>query len=218
MDFTKFVSLISSKSLFFCRSDLFEDSFEGSYSKANLRLRPHIYKDMKPEHFTSMLEQTAYFSKKIKKWTFINCWHANEYESAAMWKLYSKTNESIAIETDYNTLKNILNEKIFLGLVTYIDYENDWLPEGNAFYPFTHKRKSFEHEKEVRAIIQDLSMQNNGDETGRNILVDINKLIHKIYVSPSAPSWLVELTKEVSEKYNINATVKKSDLYSDPVF
>ena len=38
MDFTKFVSLISSKSVFFCRSDLFEDPFEGSYSKANLKL------------------------------------------------------------------------------------------------------------------------------------------------------------------------------------
>ena len=36
MDFTKFVSLIATKKLFFCRSDRFDDPFEGSYSKANV--------------------------------------------------------------------------------------------------------------------------------------------------------------------------------------
>ena len=46
MDFPKFVSLISSGSLFLCRADLFKDPFEGSYSKANVALRPQVYKDM----------------------------------------------------------------------------------------------------------------------------------------------------------------------------
>ena len=171
---------------------------------------------MDPKTFKKMTNQMSNFSKNIKKHTYINCWHTNEYESAAMWKLYAKTNESIAIQTDYNTLKNIFNEKIYLGLVTYIDYEKDFLPEGNSFYPFTHKRKSFEHEQEVRAIIQDLSMQDN--KAGVNINIDVNQLIQKIYVSPTAPSWLVDLTQDVSKKYGINSAVKKSDLYSQPVF
>ena len=216
MDFTKFVSLISSKSLFFCRSDLFEDPFEGSYPKTNLKLRPLIYKDMDEKIFNTMTKQFTKISKDIKKYTYINCWHANEYESAAMWKLYSNTKESIAIQTDYKTLKDILNEKIYLGIVKYIDYEQDFLPEGNLFNPFMHKRKSFEHENEVRAIIMDLKM---GEfKEGININIDVNKLIKKIYISPTAPSWIINLTKEISKKYNINANIKNSDLYSQPIF
>lgn len=37
-------------------------------------------------------------------------------------------------------------------MIKYIDYKKDWIPEKNMFYPFVHKRKSYEHEKEVRAI------------------------------------------------------------------
>ena len=29
-------------------------------------------------------------------------------------------------------------------------------PEGNTFYPYLHKRKGFEHEKEIRAIVQEI--------------------------------------------------------------
>ena len=39
LDFTKFVSLLQRKALFFCRSDRLGDSFEGSFSKANVENR-----------------------------------------------------------------------------------------------------------------------------------------------------------------------------------
>ena len=139
MDFTKFVSLISSSNLFFCRADLFKDPFEGSYSKANVVLRPQAYQGLSPEHIDKIISNGATFSKWIREWTYISCWHANEFESAAMWDLYAKTDEAVAIETKYSSLKNVLPDNSFLGLVKYIDYEKDWLPEGNTFYPFTHK-------------------------------------------------------------------------------
>jgi hypothetical protein len=122
MDFTKFVSLISSGSLFFCRADLFKDPFEGSYSKANVALRPQVYKGMPEEQLGKMMAQMARFAKWVREWTYINCWHTNEYESAAMWDLYAKTNEAVAIETSYGKLKNVLPENVFLGCVKYIDY------------------------------------------------------------------------------------------------
>ena len=225
MDFTKFVALISSKSLFFCRADLFVDPFEGSYPKANVKLRPYVYKDMEREQLVNATTQMANFAKWVREWTYINCWHANEYEAAAMWDLYDKTNEAVAVVTDYKELKEVLPEKAYLGLVNYIDYEKEWLPEGNSFYPFTYKRKSFAHEKEVRAIIQELPSQGkdiavgkNNSSNGVNIDIDISNLIRKVYVSPTAPQWLVELTGEVSRKYEITVPVVKSDLYSSPVF
>lgn len=227
MDFTKFVSLISSKSLFFCRADLLGDPFEGSYPRANVKLRPYVYKDLPlpQDHIIKIINKMADLAKWIREWTYINSWHANEYESAAMWDLYGKTNHAIAIVTDYRTLKAVLPEKVYLGLVNYIDYEKEWLPEGNFFYPFMHKRKSFEHEREVRAIIQEFPSENNEIAVGKKnqingikIEVDINLLIKKIYVSPVTQDWIVELTKDVARKFDIIAPVQKSNLYSSPVF
>jgi hypothetical protein len=102
---------------------------------------------------------------------------------------------------------------------------SEWLPEGNSFYPFTHKRKSFEHEREVRAVIQELPSNDNGIEVGKqnnrlgtSVPIILNDLITTIHVAPTAPAWLADLVAEVSSKYAISAAVRKSDLYSEPVF
>lgn len=225
MDFTKFVSLLASKSLFFCRSDLFKDPFEGSYSRFNLTMRPHVYKDIPPEQYESMMEQASSFAKKVKEWTYISCWHANEFESAAMWDLYAKTNEAVAIETNYSALKEVLPENVYLGLVNYIDYETEWLPEGNLFYPFMHKRKSFEHEKEVRALIMDvfddekgISKNPKNELLGSNIRVDLDALIKTVHISPTAPKWFAELVVNIVSIYELSIPVKQSMLYSEPVY
>ncbi len=108
----------------------------------------------------------------------------NEHESAAMWKLYAQTNEAVAIQSTYQKLASCLPENVFVGVVHYIDYETQWLPEGNAMWPFVHKRKSFEHERELRALFEDLpinekviqtGMPNN--ESGREVSIDPESLI-----------------------------------------
>ena len=153
MDFTKFVSMLENKGLFFARSDTLKDQFEGSYAIYNREMRPTVYKDIFSK---DAFDQHSRFCQWIRKWTMALCWHMNDHESSAMWKLYSKSNEAIAIQSTYTILKESLydNEDIFIGLVSYIDYDKEWLPEGNHFYPFVHKRKSFEHERELRGLIQ----------------------------------------------------------------
>jgi hypothetical protein len=70
LDFEKFVDLITSKKLFMCRSDKFEDPFEGM-----LKL-----KDTNQSQFD--------LNTLTKKFYFINCWHINDIQSAAMWKIF----------------------------------------------------------------------------------------------------------------------------------
>ncbi len=111
-----------------------------------------------------------------------------------------------------------------MGLVKYIDYENDWLREGNTFYPFMHKRKSFEHEKEVRAVISDFATEgknnrgNSNPAFGKPTPIDLGSLIKCIHVSPTSPNWFVELVREVTTKYKLKARVVKSELYGQPVY
>jgi len=44
------------------------------------------------------------------KFNAINCWHMNDHESAAMWKLYLKSDEGIAIQSTYRKLKDAITD------------------------------------------------------------------------------------------------------------
>ncbi|HEX73624.1 MAG TPA: DUF2971 domain-containing protein [Dehalococcoidia bacterium] len=226
MDFNKFVSLLDKSALFFSRADKLGDPFEGSYSKANVRLRPEVYKDKIP---ANVLKTFSEFSKLHIRFTAINCWHLNEYESAAMWKLYLKSDDGIALRSTFKGLKDCLkdeNENIFIGKVKYIDYETEWMPEGNSFYPFLHKRKSFENEQELRAIIQKYRYKKNGEigwstppfDDGVYVKVDLSVLIDKIYLAPTSPRWLFELVKSVTKMYKLDRDVLQSSLDDVPVY
>lgn len=225
MDFTKFVSLLDKSALFFTRADKLGDLFEGSYSKANIDLRPTVYKI--PQH---MLRTMSTLFEVLTKFTTVNCWHLNEYESAAMWKLYLKSNEGIAIQSTFKRLKDSLkdeNHDIFIGKVRYIDYEKDWMPEGNTFYPFVHKRKSFDHEQELRAVMQEIPSKKGGGidlspkpscVDGIDVPVDLDLLIDRIYLAPTSLDWLHELVEAVTRKYQLDKEVHQSSLDDVPVY
>jgi len=226
LDFTKFVSLLDKSALFFSRADRLDDPFEGSLPKANIRLRPLVYKDEIP---ADAFQRITNLRKHLVKCTAVNCWHLNEYESAPMWKLYLKSNEGIAVKSTFNRLRSCFKDEkrgIYIGKVQYIDYEKDWLPEGNLFYPFVHKRKSFEHEQELRAVIQEYCYKEGGDidwskspfEDGIYIQVDLNILMDKIYLAPTSPKWLFELIKSVSKRYELDKEVHQSTLDDVPAY
>ena len=223
MDFTKFVSLIEKKCLYFSRADMIGDPFEGSFSKANIPFRDILYKD--EEHVKA--EDISEVYKLIREFTVINCWHINWQESAAMWKLYLKSNEGIAIQSNFERLKTSFNyekDNIYIGKVKYIDYEKELVPEG-PLQCFVHKRKSYQHEKELRAIIQRLPSKGISRRARRPFLnglyvpVDLDILIGRIYVAPTSPEWLFELVKSIIKKYGLEDNiVHQSDLDTEPFF
>jgi hypothetical protein len=224
MDFTKFVALISSGQLFHCRSDKFRDPYEGSYPIRNRESDEIIFSRIPSEYRENAIQQFYGFSEWTRQWTYISCWHVNEFESAAMWDLYAKTEEAIAIETTYEHLTLCLPDQAYIGLVEYINYNDQIIPVNNAFHPFLFKRKSFEHEREARTIIQELpyddeklNTERNNTIFGKNVQINTARLIQKIYISPNAADWFTDLVKEVSSKYDINAPVIKSDLYTSPI-
>lgn len=85
MDFTKFVAMLETRSLFFARADKLGDPFEGSFSRGNALLRPIIYKELyekvPAEMLAKMQADRADLAKWQRQWTFINCWHINSEES-----------------------------------------------------------------------------------------------------------------------------------------
>jgi len=229
MDFTKFVSLFEKSALFFTRADKLSDPFEGSIAKFYGKPWPEDYEDYKeriPSHIFKNISEYRIF---LTKCTIINCWHLNEYESAAMWRLYLKSNEGIAIQSTFGRLKNCFVDgeyEILIGKVEYIDYERAWIPTDLDIYPFVYKRRSFEHEKELRAIAQTFYHNKDGSinykksrfDDGAYIKVNLNTLIDKIYIAPTSPKWIYKLIKSTVKKYGLDKQVLQSILEEMPTF
>jgi hypothetical protein len=125
MDFTQFVSMLEEHGLLFTRLDLLLDKFEGTISQPLW--------DYLDRH--SDVEQHAGLARLTKGWSFVNCWHMNECESAAMWKVYSTSKEAVCVQTTYLRLREALAEDVYIGKVSYISYERDKIPPGNTFWP-----------------------------------------------------------------------------------
>jgi hypothetical protein len=165
LDFTKFVSLLETRQLYFPRADQFEDPYEGTWSAESIRwLRDPQRNKRNNGYFPTdnsgrpllNVERLIDCLELIRTEMFISCWYASEYESAAMWKLYLQSNEGVAIRSDSNTLAAIFEPSslnIGISMVQYIDYDTTRIPFRNAFFPFVHKRLSFAHENELRAVI-----------------------------------------------------------------
>ena len=81
----------------------------------------------------------------------MSSWHINEYESFAMWQIFTQNNEGLAIQSTIGRLQKALKPEInfsqFIGEVNYIDYKKEYIPFDDMFFPFMFKRKSFQYEK-----------------------------------------------------------------------
>ena len=231
IDFTKFVDLLNSQSLYFTRADKFEDIFEGSVPIMTAELRNKRMLEMiknqevLPKYSPEFWEELG---RKSREEYAINCWHMNDYESAAMWKLYLKSNEGIAVQSNYYKLISSLQpteKRIFIGVVNYIDYEKEVIDWNNSFNPYVHKRKSFAHENELRAIIwkpiksiKRTTQETEWTEGGIKIKIDLNSLVENIFVSPDSAEWLTDLVKDTCDKFGFSFNVINSRLNDTPVF
>ena len=225
MSFTKFVSVLEKQALFFCNSNTIGDPFEGSFSKKSIaKMKNHpFFKNVSPSFFNTLSDNR----KLLKRFHFLNCWHMNEFESAAMWKLYLSNAEGIAIQSTFRKLRDCFShskETIYIGIVNYIDYESAIIPDDNVFWPYVHKRKSFEHEQELRAVIQKIP---SGPAVewpkfqpilGLYIPIQLVDLIETIYISPTAPSWFRDIVKVTCEKFGLSKSIQDSKLNERPVY
>lgn len=223
MDFTEFVSLLERQELFFSRADKLGDPFEGACPKANVEYRLETLRKLLGDR-NIQTETVSEFYKLLRGFTAVNCWHINIYESAAMWKLYLKSNEGIAIKSTFKRLRESLGQRPdTICKVQYIDYKRDTMPV-HFLAPFMYKRKSFEHEAELRAIIQRLPKRGFSKRSKRPfdegiyVLVKLNVLINRIYLAPQTPDWQLELVESVTEKYGLKKKVVRSILDEKPIY
>jgi hypothetical protein len=244
IDLEKFESLLIRKALFFCRADKFSDPFEGSIPRKEANYRMIWQKIFSQENKQSFDEELALKSinnlsmmhLRLKRCTVVNCWQINNNESDAMWRLYLKDNEGVAIQTTTKRLTNSLNSsniKIGLSRVRYIDYDNEiWYHKKNfphhsynAIVPFIHKRIEFSHENELRLyhLIYDAEhdmeyWDRQENHKGVFVEIDINELVDKIILPPTADEQVKNRILQLAEKYGYKFEFLNSKLQNNPIF
>jgi hypothetical protein len=88
-----------------------------------------------------------------------------------------------------------------------------------------HKRKSFEHERELRAVFWDVDdspdaqpYRMKAEPAGLWIEVELLSLIEIVHISPTARPWLATVIQEVTAKYDLNVPVLQSALADSPLY
>ena len=209
LDLSKFLDLLMSDKLFMSRSDKFEDQYEGTFSEPTFEEIKKLSID-NPDFLN--------YYKTHREKVAISSWHINEYESFAMWQIFTQNSEGLAIQSTIGRLQDSLipeiNFKQYIGEVNYIDYKKEHIPFDDMFFPFLFKRKSFQYEGEVR-IITDIGESDIKINDGLKINVDINQLIEKIYIHPKSENWYKNLVIRLVKQLGFDFTIEKSDLESD---
>lgn len=209
LDLSKFLDLLLSRKLFLSRSDKFEDQYEGTFSEPTFEEIKRLSEN-NPEFLS--------YYKSHREKVVVSSWHINEYESFAMWQIFTQNSEGLAIQSTIGRLQNALevekDTQQYIGEVNYIDYKKEYIPFEDTFFPFLFKRKSFQYEREVR-VLSDLSDQQIKINDGIKIDIDIKQLIEKIYIHPKSENWYKKLVIELVSKLGFDFEIEKSDLESD---
>lgn len=233
----KFIDLLQTHTLFFTRGDIMRtlDKAEGSlFTKRTLEIHEILRGKKQDEiviedpNFSRTAGDILYYDQILNnfnetaiKHKWINCWHMNEDESFAMWKIYSE-DFGVCIESTYENLCDSFedekwgvynqegkNNKIYIGKVDYIDRDKQTIPQDYGFRPVLHKGRQFAYEQELRCIIYDSENQ----PLNQRAKVNLDKLINKIRINPFAPSWFEASVKNLCEKYGLDPSkVKQSNL------
>jgi hypothetical protein len=138
----------------------------------------------------------------IAKTTMVNCWHASESESEAMWRLYAENGKAVAVETTLEALKESIQKRESSGVVhiypvKYLDFfdcglqPRDCVVEGHLA-PLL-KRISYQHEREVRAFIAKIAPNPRAaadvdfwKPEPIRLPIDVKTLVKAIHISPYA--------------------------------
>ncbi|MFJ5106632.1 MULTISPECIES: hypothetical protein [unclassified Glutamicibacter] len=231
MDLAKYLDLLRTESLYLSPISSFEDRWEGATGVYDLQRDVSRFKGVfengTPDMDRRMAEGLEEAAAADRDRVFVNCWHANDFESSAMWKLYGITGNSIAIESTIEELAAVGSdepEKQDLSTVMAVSYHDllrTPLPHEDAFNlhaRYSYKRTSFDHEKEIRLIHYQLERAKDRPIRGLRFGADLSQLIERVVVSPDAAPWFKDVVSDVTAKYGFDFQVQESELNVKPTY
>lgn len=239
MTLSNFLFLLASRKLYFCHKYELDDPWEGEHSATfRASFSKHLDEVLGGKNDAqSELHRRFIFGvvDLVGMMATINCWHEDDSESVAMWSLYAKGSDGVAISTTVGDLKKALNrskKEFYIGRVSYETYaQADRAlrlsvdsPE-SYLLPLFQKRKSFQHEREVRAVIVqerkghstlDLLRSMDSTRSGLQVPVDVSLLCKRVVAAPTYPKWGIRALQSIVSDSALAVKVETSDLLKKP--
>ena len=215
MSFTKFISLLERQALFFTRLEGLGDPFEGSITAVTAQQKEAIFREVAGDKIDHQVKEQIKQLRVFRQSRILaNCWHENE--SALMWRTYADKGVAVVTTTEALIKSLVGTKKVYIGRVRYVDYAREWMDERFIHTPALHKRSSFAHEQEVRALIVLQSGELANIHPGLNYPIDMQSLLKQVFVSPLTPEWEAELVASLLVRYKIDSPVVRSELATSP--
>lgn len=246
MNTSKFLSMITSGSLFFPSVGKLRasDPFEGGAGLVNYLMLSADW-NLLPEEGKNYFRNDEKFynlyrlgqlkgysadSSYSRETIFVNCWHASEYESDAMWRVYSELSEGIAIVTNIDRMKSAIvdeSHSVYIGFVDYIDQRVERINDAHYLKRVMWKRHEFSHEREVRLVTSNMDniefyrdgTEPNIKDKNRNFVtvdVDLNCLIEAIIFNPRSETWYRKAIIKTIEAVGFSWAVMPSSFEESP--
>lgn len=218
---TAFLSMLLGRSLFFATLDSFEDPFEGVPPRAVVEA---ARRQRHPESAEAARRLNAWkdMIERCRASICANCWHLGDEESEAMWKLYGRFEDGLAIVTTLASIKEAFRDhEVTGGLVDYSGREFEaGTAEQNLLQWATTKRPSYKHENEFRLLARrdgTRAGDDQGDQRGGvAVPIDPERLIGEVVLSPRMQRWQVELFRGLLERLEFRRPVHESSLLTSP--
>lgn len=214
MTSTTFLGLVLGRALYFARLSRFEDPFEGVPPPAIVEaLRGHRGSDA-PEP-GQPLAAWRQMIELCRATVCASSWHLGEEESEAMWKLYGRHEDGLAIVSTLPSIRAAFRDsEVTGGLVDYSGREFEpGTTDANLLQWATTKRPSYKHENEFRLLARCDEAAEGG---GRAIPVDPQVLIEHVVLSPRMERWQVDVFNDLLRTLHFGRPVRASSLLTAP--
>lgn len=217
---SRFQELLQNQNLHFASANQFDDRFEGAVA-----VQPFDF-PVDPR-YTEMDHAEKAFAE-LKRLTKICCWHIEDHESDAMWKLYSDLGKGVAITstpvklvaslTPFRLKPDYGIENLWGGNVSYVDLLKERLRVG-MIERFYFKHNAFSWEQEFRMAISVRMAEEFGvnvPENGIFVPANVSNLIEEIYIGPTLEESERVSILSICKLHNFEERVRISSLLGRP--
>lgn len=205
----------------------FQDHWEGLISPATRRWQSGIDSSIAsdlglpiPDHAFGHYENFNKFMNYVSSWTL------NTPDKMLMWQAFTTGNEGAAIEIDLVSLQADLANRVDsgeIGEVTYVDLETIPAPSSHWREELFRKRPAFEHEREVRIVIDNMFAGKSGpfqySDFPKFHFEHINlSSIKSVQVHPYSSDELLRSLQILARQMNLEIPISRSDIAEDPKY
>lgn len=213
---TVFLSMLLQRAVHFPPLACFEDPYEGVPPRTVVdqmrRQRDQGHAEV-PDGLAAWREMI----ELVRTTICANSWYMGEEESEAMWRLYGRHDDGLAIVSRLPAIREAFKEHDVTG--GCIDYSGGEFKPGtteqNLLQWATTKRPSYEYEKEFRVLVR-RSAGSDHKLDGVSLAIDPHRLIEEVVLSPRMQRWQIELFRELLGRLEFARPVRESSLISRP--